>query len=277
MNTLPAVQKTSELYPVPEDHGAMRLIDGVVTPERDDRFNFVLRRALTTVEREVLSARSRVILPHLAGASYSKIAKAVLNMFAGLRGANADEDEAEIIAAQYAKVLSGFPLWAIERACLRFARGEVSAEEVGAKVLDPSFRPASSQLRIIVEKISRPYYAEAKRIEMTLRGTVAKAEMTPEERERTGKKIEEYLATRKFETEVVDVQAQQDSAARVIENTKKMILSEYQSAGIKPVYGADGVTLCSLSLLRSLGYTVQEIGDERVLVAPAKEEADGRI
>ena len=194
-------------------------------------------------------------------------------MFAGLRGANADEDEAEVIAAQYAKVLSGFPLWAIERACLRFARGEVKAEEVGAKVLDPSFRPASSQLRMIVEKVSRPYYSEVKRIEMTLRGTVAELELTPEERERTGKKIAEYLATRKLETEKVDVQLQQDAAAGAAEVTRRLILAEYAGAGVKPFYGADG-TLCSLPLLRSLGYTIQEIGMERVLIAPAKERAE---
>jgi hypothetical protein len=272
MMTVPAVQ-TSELYPIANDPEANRLIEGLATPERDERFNFVLRRPLTMVEKEILSARSRAILPHLAGAKYSKIAKAVLNLFTGLGGTSANEEDAEVIAAQYANVLSGLPQWAIDRACMRFARGEVEASEVGAKTLDKSFRPASSHLRIIADKIARPYYSEAKRIEMTLRGTVAKAEITPEERARTGAKIAEYLKTRKLETEAVDLHAEQDRTAKSAELTKTLILAEYQSAGIKPVVGADGVTLCSLSLMRSLGYTVQEIGDERVLVAPAKESA----
>lgn len=56
---------------------------------------------------------------------------------------------------------------------------------------------------------------------------------------------------------------------KINDANQRALLREYADAGVDPIYGADG-TLCSLSLYRSLGYTINEVGGERVLVAPVK-------
>ena len=48
---------------------------------------------------------------------------------------------------------------------------------------------------------------------------------------------------------------------------EKMLLDEYRAAGVDPVPSDDG-SIVSLPMLRSLGWTISEIGGERVLVAP---------
>lgn len=272
MTTMPAVRTTGELYPAPTSAELYRFMSAVATGGRDDSHNALLRRALTTVERQALSDRAGEIAPLLERGAYRKIMRLVAEMLAGFGSARASEEEAEIIAAQYAAALGGLPVWAVERACGRFSRGEVEASEVGSKHLDRAFAPSTAQLRMVADKVVKPFVEDLYRIRMICGGTVERPDLSPEERERVGVKIAEYIEKRKREVDVENETKKQDGGARAIENTKQMVLAEYAAAGVKPVYSENG-TLCSLSLYRSVGYTIQDVGGERVLVAPAKEGA----
>lgn len=277
MNTeMTAVAKTTELYPIPESNAALALISEVATTELDPMWNYVLRRALTTVDRQILSKRLGEIAPHLGPARYAKVAQAVLSCLVGFASKNTSDEDAEVIAAQYATMLAGLPLWAIQRACGRFGRGEVEASEVGAKHLDRAFPPSSAQLRMIAEKIVRPFDNEARRIDKALKGTVMKTVVGPAERERVSAKLEGLAGEFKLKAMETESEARAVAERKVFERTQRAVISEYQAAGVEPVVDGSGM-VTSLSLLKSLGWTVEEIGNKTVLVAPAKEADDGRI
>jgi hypothetical protein len=268
---MPAVRTTGELYPATTSVEMHQFMSAVITGERDDRYNAILRRALTPAERQALTKRAGEIAPLLERAQYRKSAKIISEMLAGFGSSRASEDEAEVVAAQYAAALAGHPLWAIERACGRFSRGEVDADEVGAKHLDRAFAPSTAQLAMIAKKIVKPFEDDLIRIKMICGGTVVPEEISPEERERVGKKVAAFAAERRREEDSADEERRQ-STQRSLENTRNLVLAEYRQAGIAPVYSDNG-TLCSISLYRSLGYTIEEIDGRRALVAPAKAAA----
>lgn len=273
MTTMPAVRTSQDLYPAPTSLDLSNFMYWIALAGRDAKHNAVLRRELTITERDALLKRGRALAATLERAPIRKIAKLISETLSGFGSSRASAEEAEIVAAQYAVVLAGLPLWAIERACLRFAGGDVKPEEIGAKHIDPNFGPSSAAVKIVASKIAAPYEEDLVKVRMICGGTVAPKEIGPEERKRVGEKLAARAKEMKQAGEVVDLEAQRVALARAAEVTKQTLLGEYRSAGLEPVCANDGTTLISLSMLRSLGYTVEEVAGERTLIAPAREAA----
>lgn len=269
------------VYP-PDDPSARELIERVATADRDENGNAVLRRSLTAVERQVLQKRAATLAPYIDRARLRDAEAAVLAMVIG-RGtaAGMGEDEADVFAAQCASVLVGYglPLWAIQRACLRFAAGDVRAEDVGEKHLSNTYVPSSAHVRILTERIARAVHVEVHKIGTTLRGVVEPPQMTELERIAALPKImamrESYhreaaaIAVEEITAEEVRRAAGRRAAA---EASTRMILAEYRRARVEPVYLDAGKTIpVSLETLRRQGWRIEEVGPgESALVAPAR-------
>lgn len=83
------------------------------------------------------------------------------------------------------------------------------------------------------------------------------------------RKREELLAAN---AEIAAAEAREEAtrrrliAERAIEANRRQVLREYEAAGVEPLaVDASGAPTTSLSLLLSLGWTVERIGDRNVL------------
>ena len=115
-----------------------------------------LIRDLTTAEYQCLLARAQALgaaLEPFPEEQHDEIEKSLAAMFGGFRSmrqtGQAALDTIDITLA----VLRNFPAWAITRACLKIARGEVG--------LDDRYPPNDAQIHAIVEAIVKRY-AEAR-------------------------------------------------------------------------------------------------------------------
>lgn len=265
-----ASSSTRSLYPIQRNDGSDRLIDSVVSFRHDDgRYEIV--RALTADERRQLVARRDGIAPHLATAKAAYIVDCVLEMMIGFVGAKSSAEDAKAVAAQYAAVLHGLPPWAIKRACLRWAMGQVAPDEVGEKALNRSFAPSAAQVRIIAEAIVRPHLQELVRINRTLEATVGVAR-SPQDREVTRSRIAAMHEGYKQHVAAREATRLAHETARIAELAKEkmaanaeLVRREYQALGL-PV----PTPLVSLTSMKAMGWTVEQINGENVLVAPKR-------
>lgn len=271
MAPMPAVKTVAELYPprcVPE---WWKFLLAVATTDRDDSGNFVLHRALTVAERKALQDRAAVLAPWFESGKSGKIMAAIVNMLVGFGGKSLSIEEARIVATQYTVTMSDLPLFAIERACIRFSNGEVRAEEVGAKHIDRTFPPSTAQLHIVAKEIARPFGEERTRIYMTLNGSPPKREPDPAEKKAIGEKLngfaEEMRRTVAEEEDAKLVEARTRASAESKAHSRKMILREYEHRGLEPVSDANG-NPHSISLLLSVGWRIEEMDGRNVLIKP---------
>lgn len=231
-----------------------------------------LRRGLATAERTTLRTRELELARFLTRPTSREIRDTIARCFAGFSFA-ATPQEAQAIGAQYVVVLQDCPLWAIEKACMRFARGEVKPEEVGAKQpLDLREKPTTAQLHTVVEAIVHPFAAEARRIYLTLRAEAPRPPITEEVRARTNKAIEEWrndAGVRLRQDFEAEREKRRKSAMESDESHRKMVLQQYEMAGLPPPEERPGKALVSLPLLLSLGWRIETGPDRKpVLVAP---------
>jgi hypothetical protein len=277
MTTMPAVRTVADLYPEP-DPDVRALLDAVAESERDEKGNYILRRDITIPERQILSRRLTALALFVEGGRPSKIGEAVSRMLSGFGSARADVEDAKAITVQYASVLRGLPLWAVERACMKFSTGQVDPADIGAKRIDRAFAPSSAQLRLLADKLARPIYIEASRIGMTLRGNYRPPTMTPEQVAASIPKIKKMqeafhrgMAAGNVK-EAAEKVVLEDRARRESEDrSRKFILAEYSRAGVAPVYADAAKTmLLGLSILLQRGYTIEDVDGEQTLVAPEK-------
>lgn len=232
---------------------------------------FELRRGLASAERQTLKARGAALMPYLRTADKKEIKDCIARCFQGFSFAPTAE-EAKAIAAQYILVLQDFPLWVIEQACMRFARGEVRPEEVGAKTLDLREKPTTAQLKMIAEDIAQPVSAEARRIQLVLNAPAPHQAPTAEQRARAEASIEKWRKEQGLrEATATDEDrekwrwlAEEADAAH-----RKLVLRQYKAAGLEPPEERPGKALVSLPLLLSLGWRVETGPDRKpVLVQP---------
>ena len=67
-----------------------------------------------------------------------------------------------------------------------------------------------------------------------------------------------------------EVVRRERATAVAMETNRRQVLREYEAAGVEPIaVDAAGKPVVSLSLLLSLGWTVERIGDRNVLARPA--------
>ena len=117
------VSKRSQ-YPIVPDPASDALVDALVGFKNADG-SYDLRRAMTPDERRRIEARRNVVADNLASCRAGEIVGDILEMLMGFGGGDFQTEEtASAVAAQYAAVLSTSPVWAVKRACGRWARGE---------------------------------------------------------------------------------------------------------------------------------------------------------
>lgn len=274
---------SAELYPIPDETEVRRFIFGRVRRQRDPATGkMVIDSHLTTVERELIQKRLRTLAGPLEPAKDGKIRSAVLQMFSGLGGQKvASDEEGAAIVAQYVVTLRGLPLFAIRQACLRFARGEVTAAELGEDTIIKGIRPATAYLRIVAEKVVRPYWDEASLGSMLLSALVqlpapAKTEANREE----VRKMVEDTARKLAAADEADRRKQVEEGIRREDEHRKrqrqMVLAEYDARGLDPVYwDKEKKTMpVALPTLFSMGWTIEEgPGGKPVLLKPRESAA----
>jgi len=123
----------------------------------------------TGEQRGLLMSRQRELLTNLAPGKSTEIAKAVAQMLLGFGAGSSDEKGAKARLTTYVAALQHLPLWAVQRACNRFARGDVMPEEVGEKHLTRGFAPSTAQVHMIASKIIQHFRDEAADIREVLR------------------------------------------------------------------------------------------------------------
>lgn len=264
--TIAPSSTTTSIYPIAAAPEIEALLDMVLTSERDDRGRSVLRRTLTADEKTALSRRRDTLFRNLEPARYNAVKAVALTMLAAFPSTKATEEEGDAMGAVYATALKGLSRWSVERACSRFTQGTVAAEEVGARKIDRAFAPSSAQVRMVADKIERPYRMEATRIGAALLGVVERPRATGERRAALGEKFKALADALKGTQESTDDAERERARKRIIERERQAIIEDYRRRGLEPVI--TGGLLVSLSFLLGCGWTVQEIDGKRALVAP---------
>ena len=174
MTTLPATTSSySALYPLKRDDGIAALVQEVLTFETQDG-KPVLHRKLAIDEREILNRRAQELGEHLKPAHHQKIRALVSQMLAGFNKA-ADGEDAKAIVAQYIVVLQHLPVWAIERACLKFSRGDgIDGIDGIERSIIQTRGPTTAQLYQVARKIAEEWYGELHNVRNALNGFVPK-------------------------------------------------------------------------------------------------------
>jgi hypothetical protein len=211
---------------------------------------------MTPAERTSLQGRGKQIAPWIKRASPNEIKDIVSRCFMGLGGEKVAPAQAEMMMAQYVTTLDGLPAWAIERACLRFARGEVKASDVGAKHIEIGMRPSSAHLRVVAFAISESIDREAMALSRALRAQPPKRRKETEEERaaglaKTAAWIEQSSGPKEKPVPAVGY------AVRVREQLKararEKILQEYEAAGL---FVPEGEIVTSLPMLLEMGWTI---------------------
>ena len=266
-----AVSKRSQ-YPIERSPETEVIVDAVVSFRRPDG-SYELRRELDQTERRAIEARRNFVVDNVQGAKPAEIINHVLEMLIGFGGAKQSEDDARLIATQYAVVLGGLPTWAIKRACMRWAMGQVTPEEIGEKTINRSFAPSAANVRVVAEAIVRPAYQEVARINKT-RAARMVTTATDEQRAEAAPRIQAGAEqVRRVMTEAQrldrdrDALRQKEIDERALETSQRLIRREYEARGLVPI--EKGGMLVSLPMLLSLGWTIDHNGIREVLVEPA--------
>jgi hypothetical protein len=165
------------------------LAASLLAPRENDRDGTPLLPVLATpAQRGLLMSRQRELLTALAPGKSTEIAKAIAQMLIGF-GAREDEAGSQARVAAYVTVLQHLPLWAVQRACNRFARGDVKPEEIQERYVGRGFPPSTAHVHIIASRIIQGFRDEQADIREVLRARLA---YTPSAEEKA--KIEKGLA-----------------------------------------------------------------------------------
>lgn len=260
---------SDELYPIAVDHEASRLIFGRARRDRDpETGKMVIEEPLSSAERQIVDQRLRELAGPLAPAKPREIAAVISQTFTGLGGEKIESDEElAAIMTQYVKAMAGLPLFAVARACGRFARGEVTAAELGEKELRKGMRPPTSFLRIVAEKIVRPHWDEASVGSMVLNAKIAPPPASEEEMARRAEKakaaiaeITKKAAERALEDAAKNAVERSAAETRRIERDRKARIAEYEAKGLDPVFAdEDHRVVVSLPMMLNMGWRIETV------------------
>lgn len=263
----------SELYPPAEPAETRALLDGLLLQERIEG-KHLIRRDITQAERAVLHQRRQRILPYIQKADYNDASQVILEMMIGFAARSETDEEAAVKTKQYCDVVAGQPLWAIKRACDRFAQGMVTAQDLGEKGrLSRTYVPSTAHLYVITSSLSRPFKIEVYRTRALLEGVFKNRRATDEGRKRVEESLARFKGSSGSETATEALRrdaerkeaARRSSAAYLKEGEEEQRVREFHAAGVDP-----HPTL-TLSFLFSRGYTITDHPDGgRVLLDPPK-------
>lgn len=254
----------NDLYPIPVDEAATKFIFGRAKPARDQTGAMLLPDLLTAAEREIVHGRLKQIAAAVAPARKGEIAKAMLAIFPDL-----DREIAKARAKTLADAMEGLPLFAIKRAGLKLSQAGVS-------------NPDRATLRIEAEAVARPHWNEASIGSMLLNAKRAPQEISAEERERVAARVGSFAAEQAAVYEAAEAERREAFARSEMLDSNIRRANEYRRYGFDPIFADPEKTMVvSLSLLVSLGWRIEEIGHETVLLRPtgdryrAGERTDG--
>lgn len=272
MATMMSVPTVGELYPPAEPAEVSALRTTIVAFRPHGTAPVELARALSADERAALGRRKEVLDRWLAGGPPARATASIARMLMGMRGEAVGEEDAEMIAAQYAFALRELPHWAIERACTRFASGLVRPEEVGTKSIDLAFRPSTAQVAGVARALCGPLEGQRGEIEKILRGIVAGARPPgPRGTAAVNRHLDglDGAAAVRESRRAEEISARQPDVER---RTNAARAEEYRRAGLRAPEPKGGL-ITSLPMMLKAGFTVREAGGgEKVLVAPDAEE-----
>ncbi len=271
-----APPSTSELYPIAEDAEVTKHIFRRTRKDRDENGTMIIPSALTMIEREMISKRLHAIAPHLKPATMGQIKKAVAEMLVGFGAIRAAADaEAAAVIAKFAEAMQDLPIYAIRRACLRFSRGEVRKDEVGAKKdLDVGSPPTTAQLRMVAEAIARPDRDEATIASMLLRAKVTEERDLSDEEvakrrehaERVRKEFAEQVKAQSGETEF-ERDERERREHRHMSRQRQDLIAEYEEQGLEPQFADDSrETVVSLAMMLRNGWLIERVDGRSVLM-----------
>ena len=153
------------------DYGLPRLFNGY----RPDDTPWELVRALTDSERAMVERRADELRSGITGwlpGERDAVNAALGAMFAGFRSMRHQGDDARNTVLVTASVLSGYPLWAITKACRKIAMREIKREWSGP--------PDDGELLSVVESVVSEYRKLLRSAERLLTAAVkAPRELAP--------------------------------------------------------------------------------------------------
>jgi hypothetical protein len=174
--------------PLRPDRALSDALDTLLTDDVDREGRRTLAYAPDAKLRSRLQIRLYNLQAALTPARPADLARAVTDMMLGFGSARASEEDAEAVVTQYVRALEHLPLWAVEQACLRFARGRVTKSE--CPDWKRAYAPSTAQLCHIVEASVAEFWDEERRITAALTGVPA-YRPTEAERERVVRGFEE--------------------------------------------------------------------------------------
>jgi hypothetical protein len=157
------------------------VLDSLLADDKDREGRCILAYAPDPKLRSALQIRLYKLQAGLTPARPADLARAVTEMLLGFASARTSEEDAEAVVTQYVSVLSHLPLWAVQRACRRFASGSVTKTE--CPDWKHAYAPSTAQLCRLAEASVREYWREEHRINAALNG-VPVHRSSEEERER---------------------------------------------------------------------------------------------
>ena len=130
--------------PLEPDRALSDALDTLLTGDKDrDGRRCILAFGPNANLRSRLQVRLYKLQAALIVARPADLATAVAQLLLGFGSARGSED-AEAIVTQYITVLAHLPLWAVQRACQRFARGSVTKSALTGNAPMPRLRPSSA-------------------------------------------------------------------------------------------------------------------------------------
>lgn len=274
MNNPMALSKTSDLYP-PTDPDSGRLLDIILTGEHDDERRAIIRRAITSGERDQLRARARALDPWMKLADGDQIETVILQTGLGLATKAETAREAALRVRHYAEILADVPLWAIKRACHRFATGSVTADELRDRNFAAGMVPTTAHLHRVASGMSRPLAHERIRITAALNGIVRRGPPTEEEKQRVRDLHAQFVGRAEPEAEQLEKArlqvVRQEMEKRHAAGAEALRVQEFTDAGVDAPKTPPGGIAVTLTTMLKLGYTIEEHPEGgNVLVAPAR-------
>jgi len=246
-----------------------------LTGERDRAGVPIAKRALTEPEKALLKLRLNDLRPFVDPASIDRKAQEITAMLMGFGGQSLTAEQARLTAAQYARTCADLPLWAVSRACHRFAAGQVKPEEIDEERISLTFRPTTAQLYQVAAAIAKPVLEERFRISAVLRATVLlpRREPTEEEKAAVAEKIRDLtarLGAGNAERDAERTGRLMVAARESRQQNARLIEREYRAAGLEPPPWVGDMPPASLSLMLSVGYRIEEDArGKKMLVRPA--------
>ncbi len=261
---------STQLYPPNATREFLDYLRSLTNGDRDESGNFLLRHALHDGDRRALQERAKELAPWLVPQTKKgDYVDPIKRMLLTGGGAAVTEKEAAVIVAEFVSYVYRMPLWAVERACRMFGNGEVTADMLDDPKFDKGMRPSSAQFAYICREVMRPFAEESTRISMTIRGTVGR-EPDEAERARVGEKLSNFAEALTLQSDLRRDEERTAAVQRLSASdqfNRSMILREYEAKGLAPRFGKDGKPQ-SLSLLLSVGWTIEEGGEGRRYLVP---------